>query len=57
MDTGIYMTKSLCCEPETITTLLTGCTPILKKSLKENSGQTLDSVYRKKLPCHNWKVK
>ena len=28
MDTHICMAETLCCPPETITTLLTGCTPI-----------------------------
>ena len=34
MDTCICMTESLCCSPETTTTLLIGYTPIQNKSLK-----------------------
>ena len=41
MDTGICMTKSLCCSPETTTTLLIGYTSIQNKSLK----------FEKKQPC------
>jgi len=31
MDTSVWMAASLCCAPETITTLLTGYTPIQNK--------------------------
>ena len=34
MDTCICMAESLCCPPETMTTLLTGYTQILKKKKK-----------------------
>ena len=35
MDTGIGMAKTLCCPPETITTLLMGYTPIYNKKFKK----------------------
>ena len=35
MDTCICMAESLCCSPETITTLLIGCTPIQNKKFKD----------------------
>ena len=35
MDTGIGMAKTLCCPPETITTLLIGYTPIENKKFKK----------------------
>ena len=38
MDTCIFMTESLCCPSETVTTLLIGYTPIQNKKLK-NKGQ------------------
>ena len=31
MDTSVWMAESLCCAPETITTLLTGYTPMQNK--------------------------
>ena len=31
MDTCMCMAQSLCCPPETITTLLIGCSPVLNK--------------------------
>jgi len=36
MDTRIFMAKSLCCPPETITTLLIGYTPIQNKKFLKN---------------------
>ena len=35
MDTCIWMAESLCCPPETVTTLLIGYTPIPNKKLKK----------------------
>ena len=35
MDICIWMAESLCCSPETITTLLIGCTPIQNEKLKK----------------------
>ena len=47
MDTCICMAESLCCSPETLTTLLIGYTPIqnkkLKKNLKERSEKERDA--------------
>ena len=37
MDTFIYMTESLCCSPETITTLLIGYTPTQNKKFKQKN--------------------
>ena len=39
MDTWICMAGSLCCLPETITTLLFGHTPIQSKELKKKRSQ------------------
>ena len=39
MDTCIYTTESLCCPPETITTLLIGYTQNKIKSLKKKKGE------------------
>jgi len=43
MDTCIYMAESLCCLPETITTLLTGYTPIFffKKKVKNKNKMVM----------------
>ena len=38
MDTCICMAESLCCQPETITSLLISYTPIWNKKLKKNSS-------------------
>ena len=46
MDTCICMTESLCFSPETITTLLTGCTPIHSQKFLQN--QNLVSLPRGK---------
>ena len=35
MDTCMCMAESLCCSPETITTLLIGCIPIHNKKLQK----------------------
>ena len=48
MDTCICMAESLCCSPETLTTLLNGYTPIenkkfKKKNLKERSEKERDA--------------
>ena len=43
MDTCICMAESLCCSPETITTLLTGYTPIQNTKFK--------SLKKKKITC------
>ena len=37
MDTCIYMAESLCCPPETVTTLLISCTPIQNKKLRKKN--------------------
>ena len=37
MDTGVCTAESLCCPPETIPTLLIGCTPIQNKKLKKEN--------------------
>ena len=45
------MAESLCCLPETITTLLTGCTPIQNKKFRRRKKElqtTLLSIYRLK---------
>jgi len=39
MDTGICMTESFLCSPETITTLLSSYTPIQNKKLKKNKKE------------------
>ena len=49
MDTCIFMAESLHCSPETITTLLIGCTPILnvfgvKKIKSKKEGNPVISV-------------
>ena len=35
LDKCIWMAESLCCSPETITTLLISCTPVQNKKLKQ----------------------
>ena len=35
MDACIFTAESLCCSPETVTTLLTGYTPVQNKQLKK----------------------
>ena len=49
VDTCICMTESLCCQPETITTLLISYTPIYNKKLKKKENkrtlcQKIDTV-------------
>ena len=46
MDTCICMAESLCCPPETITTLLINCSPIENKNFKK---QTKNKRKKKKL--------
>ena len=41
MNTCICMAESLCCSPETITTLLIGYTPIKNKKLKKKKTLSL----------------
>ena len=47
MDTCMCMAESLCCSPETITTLLIGYIPIQNKKLQK----------KKKKVSQNWKLK
>ena len=37
LDKCIWMAESLCCSPETITTLLISCTPVQNKKLKQKT--------------------
>ena len=52
MDTCIGMAESLCCAPETITTLLIGYIPIQNKKLKKKSvaNKLISHVYVIELP-------
>ena len=43
---SVKMIESLCCPPETITTLLIGYTPIQNKSLKKQQQQQKPSLFK-----------
>ena len=44
MDTCVRMAESLCCSPETVTTLLTGYTPIQNKVKKKTKQTEIGSL-------------
>ena len=56
MDTCVYMAESLCCSPETTTTLLVGYTPIQNKMFQFSRSVMSDSLWPHELqharpPC------
>ena len=44
MDTCMCMAESLCCSPETITTLLIGCIPIHNKKLQKKKKKGITKL-------------
>ena len=45
MDTCVRMAESLCCSPETVTTLLIGYTPIQNKVKKKQNKTNRNRVF------------
>ena len=45
--------ESLCCSPETITTLLIGCTPIQNKKFKEKKEENLTATKKSTVTTKN----
>ena len=53
LDKWIWMAESLCCSPETITTLLISCTPVQNKKLKQKTKkQTVTWIKANPTVCY-----
>ena len=54
LDTYMCMAESLCCPPDTITTLLTGYIPIQNKKLKKNPWAEEVTAELNAFPFYRW---